>query len=59
MPESCVLIVVGIIIGVITYYAIGKEQLSFFPKFTAELFFNCLLPPIILGECGNRRAIAP
>ena len=49
MPESCVLIVIGILIGVISYYATGKD-VSLFPKFTAELFFNCLLPPIILGE---------
>ena len=51
MPESCVLIVIGILIGVIMYYAFG-EELNVFPQFTAELFFNCLLPPIILGKCN-------
>ena len=56
MPESCVLIIVGIVIGLIVYT--GKEydpehhtdnRLVHFPSFTADLFFNVLLPPIILG----------
>ena len=44
-PESCLLIVIGIILGIINVYS-GFDQ--DFPDFTATLFFNLLLPPIIL-----------
>ena len=50
MPESCVLIIIGIIIGVILHFAFGDDESGLIPHFTATLFFNCLLPPIILGE---------
>ena len=49
MPESCVLIIIGIIIGVILHFAFGDDESGLIPQFTATLFFNCLLPPIILG----------
>jgi len=48
-PESCVLIILGVIMGHVIHY--GLEDLSHhFPKFTATLFFNVLLPPIILDS---------
>ena len=57
LPESCVLIVVGIIAGVIIHNVIIDDILHIedktdhpFPKFTAELFFHFLLPPIILDS---------
>ena len=57
MPESCVLIIVGIFIGLMVYSAEEYDhrnhtdnRIVYFPSFTADLFFNVLLPPIILGE---------
>ncbi len=50
VPESCILILCGILIGVIVYYGFGEHGLAYFPNFTADLFFNVLLPPIILGN---------
>ena len=61
LPESCVLIIVGIVIGLIIYSGSeydhrikGSEdhenRIVYFPSFTADLFFNVLLPPIILGK---------
>jgi len=50
-PESCVLIVVGVVIGAIIYelFEAGNVTLEHkFPEFTSGLFFNVLLPPIIL-----------
>ena len=56
MPESCVLIIVGIVIGLIIYSGSAYDhthhtdnRIVYFPDFTADLFFNVLLPPIILG----------
>ena len=43
-PESCLLIIIGIVLGLINLLS-GFED---FPPFTADLFFNLLLPPIIL-----------
>jgi hypothetical protein len=44
-----VLILIGVIVGLIVYYGI-ESHAHHFPQFTATLFFNALLPPIILGE---------
>jgi CRISPR/Cas system-associated protein Csm6 len=53
MPESCVLILIGLLVGFLVYYVldyyVGTSH-EHFPKFTAALFFNVLLPPIILGK---------
>lgn len=45
IPESCVLIIIGIVCGLVLYFSNLTQS---FPKFTSELFFNVLLPPIIL-----------
>ena len=46
-PESCVLILIGIIVGIIAHFS-NLNNDNHFPKFTSDLFFNVLLPPIIL-----------
>ena len=49
LPESCALIICGIIMGAFVY--IGgdpKHAQEYFPRFTSEIFFLVLLPPIIL-----------
>lgn len=45
VPESCVLIVLGTAVGLLTHVADMKEHI---PQFSSELFFFLLLPPIIL-----------
>ena len=55
LPESCVLIIIGIIIGGIIYHGEDAETIERdvdhpFQHFTAFLFFNILLPPIILDS---------
>ena len=47
-PESCLLIVVGIILGVITYFSSDQNEII---EFDAHLFFTVILPPIIM-EAG-------
>ncbi|KAI1304264.1 Sodium/hydrogen exchanger 2 [Halotydeus destructor] len=47
VPESCVLIVLGTIVGVVIHYADIKGSI---PQFTADKFFFVLLPPIILDS---------
>merc|ERR1712233_139335 len=46
LPESCFLIVLGVVMGALIYVG-GSEEDSVF-KLTSNLFFNVLLPPIIL-----------
>ena len=48
-PESCALIVIGIISGGFIYYGVNSAVHPF-PRFTSALFFNYLLPPIILDS---------
>ena len=47
-PESCVLIIIGIVFGLWAQYGISEEHQRHLPKFTADVFFHILLPPIIL-----------
>ncbi len=48
LPESCVLILIGFLIGALIYYGLEGHVQDAFPEFTSSLFFNVLLPPIIL-----------
>ena len=56
IPESCVLIIIGICMGAIIYarkeLGIEKtgEDEEYFPRFTSQIFFLVLLPPIILDS---------
>ncbi|GFS30363.1 hypothetical protein TNIN_159401 [Trichonephila inaurata madagascariensis] len=45
LPESCMLIVLGIIVGTIVHFTHSRELL---PQFTPKAFFLFLLPPIVL-----------
>ncbi|GBM69266.1 Na(+)/H(+) exchanger protein 7, partial [Araneus ventricosus] len=45
LPESCMLIVLGIIVGTIVHFTHSREML---PQFTPKAFFLFLLPPIVL-----------
>lgn len=45
LPESCVLIVLGTAVGLITHFADITEHI---PQFSSSIFFFLLLPPIIL-----------
>nr|XP_042911070.1 Na(+)/H(+) exchanger beta [Parasteatoda tepidariorum] len=45
LPESCILIVLGIIVGTIVHFTQSRE---FLPQFTPKAFFLFLLPPIVL-----------
>nr|AKN21462.1 slc9a-4 [Schmidtea mediterranea] len=47
VPESCLLLIVGILFGVIIKFLLKKENVVYF-KLTPDLFFCVLLPPIIL-----------
>ncbi|RWS07570.1 Na(+)/H(+) exchanger protein 7-like protein, partial [Dinothrombium tinctorium] len=47
VPESCVLIILGILVGLLLYVT-NLQSDPHVPKFTSELFFYILLPPIIL-----------
>ena len=49
LPESCALIIIGIISGSFIYYGVNSTVYPF-PKFTYTLFFNYLLPPIVLDS---------
>ena len=58
MPESTVLIVIGVIIGIIIYppwnKSLSRQESNHpndpFPRFTSFFFFNVLLPPIVLDS---------
>ena len=43
IPESCLLIVIGVVVG-----AVVQNCNVAFPTLTPDLFFNILLPPLIL-----------
>ncbi|XP_015782511.1 Na(+)/H(+) exchanger protein 7 [Tetranychus urticae] len=47
IPESCVLILLGTIVGTIFFFT-GVLESEYVPKFNSPLFFYVLLPPIIL-----------
>ena len=48
LPESCVLIIVGVITGLFVHFVAPDFVDEAFPKFDNKIFFNVLLPPIIL-----------
>ena len=59
LPESTVLILIGVIIGIIIYPPWDGKNLERkedshpndpFPRFTSFFFFNVLLPPIVLDS---------
>jgi len=48
VPESCLLIVIGVILGIITFFASDNHEII---EFNTQLFFTVILPPIIM-EAG-------
>ena len=56
IPESCVLILIGICMGTLIYARHGhdldhtEKESQYFPRFTDHIFFLILLPPIILDS---------
>ena len=48
IPESCLLIVIGVILGIITFFASDSHEII---EFDTQLFFTVILPPIIM-EAG-------
>jgi len=47
-PESCLLIIIGVILGIITFFASDSHNII---EFNTKLFFTVILPPIIM-EAG-------
>ena len=47
-PESCLLIVIGVVLGIITFFASDSHEII---EFDTQLFFTVILPPIIM-EAG-------
>ena len=47
VPESCVLIILGLVFGLILHH-VDDQNSPKFPHFSPSLFFYVLLPPIIL-----------
>ena len=45
VPESCLLIAIGVILGVITFFASDSNEII---VFDTQLFFTVILPPIIM-----------
>jgi len=45
VPESCLLIIIGVIVGIITFFASHSHQLI---EFDTQMFFLVILPPIIM-----------
>ena len=48
IPESCLLIVIGVILGIITFFADDGHAII---QFNTQIFFTVILPPIIM-EAG-------
>jgi len=44
-PESCLLIIIGVILGIITFFASDSHEII---HFDTQLFFTVILPPIIM-----------
>lgn len=54
VPESCMLIMVGLVIGLLFYFENADSQLKFL-LFDSHAFFLFLLPPIILESAYSLR----